>query len=128
MGMIDQLFSRSMQSYENQRQQEMPLLDFLELCRRDPMAYATAAERMVAAIGEPEIIDTAKDARLGRIYMNRTIKVYPSFAEFFGMEDTIERIVNFFRFSDMRFGRTHSFESGTVILADSGRKRAAFTP
>src|ERR1700756_496345 len=99
MGMIDQLFSRSLQSYETQRQQEMPLLDYLELCKTDPMAYATAAERMVAAIGEPEIIDTAKDARLGRIFMNRTIKIYPAFAEFFGMEDTVERIVNYFRFA-----------------------------
>jgi serine protein kinase len=99
MGMIDQLFSRSLQSYETQRQQEMPLLDYLELCKTDPTAYATAAERMVAAIGEPEIIDTAKDARLGRIFMNRTIKIYPAFAEFFGMEDTVERIVNFFRFA-----------------------------
>jgi serine protein kinase len=53
----------------------------------------------VAAIGEPQVIDTAKDARLGRIYLNRTIKIYPAFAEFFGMEDTIERIVNFFRYS-----------------------------
>jgi serine protein kinase len=97
--MIDQLFSRSQQSYESQRQQEMPLLNYLELCRKDPMAYASAAERLVAAIGEPQVIDTAKDARLGRIYMNRTIKVYPAFAEFFGMEDTIERIVNFFRYS-----------------------------
>ncbi len=99
MGMIDQLFSRSQQSYESQRQQEMPLLDYLELCKREPMAYATAAERLVAAIGEPQVIDTAKDARLGRIYLNRTIKIYPAFAEFFGMEDTIERIVNFFRYS-----------------------------
>ena len=63
------------------------------------MTYATAAERMVAAIGEPEVIDTAKDARLGRIFMNRTIKVYPAFADFYGMEDTIERIVNFFRYA-----------------------------
>ena len=29
--------------------------------------------------------------------MNRTIRVYPAFAEFFGMEETIERIVSFFR-------------------------------
>jgi serine protein kinase len=99
MGTFDQLFSRSQQSYESQRQQEMPLLDYLDLCRREPMAYASAAERLVAAIGEPQVVDTAKDARLGRIYMNRTIKVYPAFAEFFGMEDTIERIVNFFRYS-----------------------------
>jgi serine protein kinase len=99
MGVIDQLFSRSQQTYESQRQQEMPLLDYLELCRKEPMAYATAAERLVAAIGEPQVIDTAKDPRLGRIFMNRTIKIYPAFAEFFGMEDTIERIVNFFRYS-----------------------------
>jgi serine protein kinase len=99
MGMIDQLFSRSQQTYEAQRQQEMPLMDYLELCRKDPMVYATAAERLVAAIGEPEVIDTSKDSRLGRIFMNRTVKIYPAFAEFFGMEDTIERIVNFFRYA-----------------------------
>ena len=29
--------------------------------------------------------------------MNRTIRVYPAFAEFYGMEETIERIVGFFR-------------------------------
>src|SRR5207244_1391738 len=50
------------------------------------------------AIGDPIMVDTAQDPRLGRIFMNRTIKVYPAFADdFFGMEDTIERIVGFFR-------------------------------
>jgi serine protein kinase len=63
----------------------------------DATTYATAAERMIAAIGEPEIVDTAKDPRLGRIFLNRTIKRYPAFAEFYGMEETIERIVGFFR-------------------------------
>ncbi|MGO8264084.1 PrkA family serine protein kinase, partial [Rhizobium ruizarguesonis] len=29
--------------------------------------------------------------------MNRTIRIYPSFAGFHGMEETIERIVSFFR-------------------------------
>jgi serine protein kinase len=99
MGMVDQIFSRSMQSYEAQRQHEMSLLEYLDLCRRDPMTYASAAERMVAAIGEAQVIDTSKDPRLGRIFMNRTIKVYPAFADFYGMEDTVERIVNFFRYS-----------------------------
>ncbi|MDR6665903.1 serine protein kinase [Rhizobium sp. 1399] len=61
------------------------------------MAYANATERLLAAIGEPEIIDTAKDSRLGRVFMNRTIRTYPAFAGFFGMEETIERIVSFFR-------------------------------
>jgi predicted Ser/Thr protein kinase len=29
--------------------------------------------------------------------MNRTMRFYPAFAEFYGMEETIERIVAFFR-------------------------------
>ena len=61
------------------------------------MRYANAAERILAAIGEPQKIDTAKDQRLGRIFLNRTIRVYPAFTGFFGMEETIERIVSFFR-------------------------------
>lgn len=93
----DDLFSRYSETYESRRELEMPLLEYLEGCRKDPMMYASAAERMVEAIGEPEIIDTSKDSRLGRVFMNRTIKVYPTFQEFYGMEETIERIVGFFR-------------------------------
>jgi serine protein kinase len=52
---------------------------------------------MLAAIGEPEMVDTSTDTRLGRIFMNRTIRVYPSFVDFYGMEETIERIVGYFR-------------------------------
>ena len=61
--------------------------------------YATAPERMVDAIGEPTLVDTSADERLGRIFANRTIKIYPAFAEFYGMEDTIERIVGYFRYA-----------------------------
>src|SRR5262245_41653879 len=84
-------------AFEGRRQTELSLREYLTLCRDEPMTYATAAERMVAAIGEPELIDTAKDARLGRIFMNRSVKRYPAFADFYGMEETIERIVGFFK-------------------------------
>jgi serine protein kinase len=93
------IFTQSRQAYRERRETDMSLAEYLELCRRDPMAYATAAERMVAAIGEPKIIDTSQDPRLSRIFMNRTIATYESFADFYGMEETIERIVNFFRFA-----------------------------
>ncbi len=79
------------------RVERLSLREFLEGCADDPMRYASASQRMLAAIGEPEIVDTASDPRLGRIFMNRTIKRYPAFADFFGMEDTIERIVGYFR-------------------------------
>ncbi|EKV29814.1 Serine protein kinase (prkA protein), P-loop containing [Caenispirillum salinarum AK4] len=91
------LFADFAKSYDTRRETEMSLSDYLEACREDPMVYATAAERILAAIGEPEMVDTAKDPRLGRIFMNRTIKIYPAFHEFYGMEETIERIVGFFR-------------------------------
>jgi serine protein kinase len=91
------LFSDYTKNYEARRQTEMTLEDYLRECRADPMMYASAPERLLAAIGEPEIIDTAHDQRLGRIFMNRTIRTYKSFAEFHGMEETIERIVSFFR-------------------------------
>src|SRR5713101_803971 len=84
--------------YENRREVEYSIEDYLRACSDDPAYYAGAAERLLKAIGEPVMVDTAQDPRLGRIFMNRTLKVYPAFADdFFGMEDTIERIVGFFR-------------------------------
>jgi serine protein kinase len=94
---VDDLFAAYARSFEANREAELTLPEYLEACRDNPMMYATATERLLAAIGEPEMVDTAKDARLGRIFMNRTIRVYPAFSEFYGMEETIERIVGFLR-------------------------------
>ena len=85
--------------YVSSKDEELTLQDYLLACREDPSMYATAAERMIDAIGEPELIDTSQDTRLGRVFLNRTIKRYPAFADFFGMGDTIERIVGHFRYS-----------------------------
>src|SRR5215467_14097333 len=93
----DSLFNAFARSFEARSQSDMSIAEYLESCRSDPMRYANAAERLLAAIGEPQTIDTAKDPRLGRIFSNRTIRSYPAFAGFHGMEDTIERIVGFFR-------------------------------
>src|SRR6202012_4058555 len=83
--------------FESRKQSELSLRDYLNLCREEPTTYANAAERMIAAIGEPELVDTSTDPRLGRIFMNRSIRRYPSFPDFYGMEETIERIVGFFK-------------------------------
>jgi serine protein kinase len=91
------LFSDFARSYEARRQTEMSLEEYLKGCRGDPMMYASAPERLLAAIGESKLVDTSTDPRLGRIFMNRTIRLYPSFAEFYGMEETIERIVSYLR-------------------------------
>lgn len=83
--------------YSSVEQEEMTISDYLERCKADPFTYASPADRILKAIGEPEIINTATDARLSRIFQNRTIRRYPAFKDFFGMEDAIESIVSYFK-------------------------------
>ncbi|HEX7645769.1 MAG TPA: PrkA family serine protein kinase [Burkholderiaceae bacterium] len=93
----DSLFNAFARTFEARSQTDMSMAEYLESCRNDPLRYANAAERLLAAIGEPQMVDTAKDPRLGRIFLNRTMRTYPAFSGFHGMEETIERIVGFFR-------------------------------
>lgn len=76
---------------------EFTLEEYLEMCKRDRSYYLSPAERLLKAIGEPEIIDTKTDPKMGRIFSNKTIKVYPAFKNFYGIEESIERIVSFFK-------------------------------
>ncbi|ALM51583.1 PrkA family serine protein kinase [Halomonas huangheensis] len=91
------IFDHVQNRFARVQQEEMSLQEYLELCRQDPSAYASAAERMLEAIGKPEVIDTAKDPRLARIFSNKVIRRYPAFGEFHGMEEAIEQIVSYFR-------------------------------
>lgn len=83
--------------YDNFRAENMGLVDFFGRCHDDRATFSTAPERMVKAIGEPVRVDTASDPRLSRIFMNRTILQYPAFSDFYGMEDTVERIVGYYK-------------------------------
>ena len=91
------LFESYRKSYVLGRDEELSLQDYLELCKREPLAYASAAERMLAAIGEPEVVDTRTDVRLSRLFSNRLIRRYPAFLEFYGMEEAIAQIVAYFK-------------------------------
>ncbi|MFC1749908.1 PrkA family serine protein kinase [Pseudomonadota bacterium] len=91
------IFDKFQARYEESQQEEMTLQEYLDLCKKDPSTYATAAERMLLAIGEPELVDTRKDPRLSRIFSNKIMKLYPEFKEFYGMEETIEQIVSFYK-------------------------------
>ena len=91
------VFTRYAEAYDVTKVEEMLLQDYLLGCRDDATMRATTAERMVAAIGEPELVDTSHDQRLGRIFLNRTIKRYKAFADLYGTEETVERVVGFFR-------------------------------
>ncbi|HEC19223.1 MAG TPA: PrkA family serine protein kinase [Gammaproteobacteria bacterium] len=91
------IFEHYQSRYEQAQEEEMSLQEYLDLCKQDPTAYATAAERMLMAIGEPELVDTRQDPRLSRLFFNKLIKIYPAFKDFYGMEETIEQIVSYFR-------------------------------
>ena len=55
------IFENYAARYDRTREEDMSVQEYLDLCKRDPMAYSTAAERMLKAIGEPELLDTRHD-------------------------------------------------------------------
>ncbi|MDL5026535.1 PrkA family serine protein kinase [Vibrio gigantis] len=91
------IFDHYQSRYEAAKEEELTLQEFLALCKDDKSAYANAAERLLLAIGEPEVIDTAQDPQLSRIFSNRVISRYSEFKDFYGMEDAIEQIVSYLK-------------------------------
>ena len=91
------IFKSFQARYEESKDEELTIHEYLDLCKKDPATYASAAERMLLAIGEPELLDTRKDQRKSRIFSNKMIKIYPAFKDLYGMEETIEQIVSFFK-------------------------------
>ena len=91
------IFEHYQNRYEERKQEEFTIEEFLEICKDDAAAYANAAERLLSAIGEPQMIDTATDPALSRIFSNRVISRYPAFDEFYGMEEAIEQIVSYLK-------------------------------
>lgn len=91
------IFNHYLERYESGKEEELSIQEYLELCKSQPSTYASSAERMLKAIGEPELIDTSRDPRLSRIFSNKIIKRYKTFSDFYGMEECIEKIVSFFK-------------------------------
>lgn len=91
------IFQHYQNRYEATQEEELSIQEFLDLCKTDPSVYASAAERMLMAIGEPELVDTSRDPRMSRIFSNKIIKRYSAFEDFYGMEECIEQIVSFFK-------------------------------
>lgn len=90
------IFSTFTDAYKSTAKTTLSFTEYLDLCKNDHITYATASERMVAAIGTPTLVDTSADPRLSIIHQNRTIKVYEPFKDFYGIEAAIEKIVAFF--------------------------------
>jgi serine protein kinase len=93
------IFEHYQKRYEKKLDEEYTLEQFLDICKQDKGAYVSAAERLLMAIGAPEVIDTSKNSVLSRIFSNRLISRYPAFKDFYGMEEAIEQIVSYLKHS-----------------------------
>jgi len=76
-------------------QETISLEEYLELCKTDKLAYATASERLLDAIGAPNLVDTKNDERLARIFSNEVIQVFESFKDIYGLELPVKDLVSF---------------------------------
>ena len=63
LGYIMSIFDSYQSRYESFLEEEYSLQEYLNLCKEDDSTYSSAAERMLQAIGKPELIDTANDER-----------------------------------------------------------------
>lgn len=79
------------------KKERFTLAEYLELAKSDSTAYLSPHERLLKAIGDPRLVDTSKDPRLGRLHSNATIQLYDKFSDFFGIEETIHSIVGFIK-------------------------------
>lgn len=95
MEAIMSIFKHYQSRYDESKEETCSVQDFLSICKKDKSAYASASERLLNAIGEPEMVDTSTEPRLSRIFSNRVIARYPAFKEFYGMEEAIEQIVSY---------------------------------
>ena len=63
-GLRMDVIAKFAQRYERTREEELSLEDYLAECKKNPLAYATAPERMLKAIGDPQQVDTRNDPRM----------------------------------------------------------------
>ena len=83
--------------FNDNKEEELSLQEYLELCKTTPAVYANPAERLLMAIGKPEMLDTRHDPVLSRIFSNKIIPQYEVFTSFYGMEEAIQQIVGFLK-------------------------------
>ena len=84
-------------NYDKKQTSSMSVDSYLTKAKKDSSLYLSASERMIKAIGEPRLVNTSNDPRLSRIFGNRTIRRYDVFDDFYGLEESIDRIVAFYK-------------------------------
>lgn len=85
--------------YDSKKESRYSLEEYLSLVKKDKGLVKSPSERLLKAIGKPKKVYTEKDPVLSRIFGNRVLQTYAPFADFYGLEETIESIVSFLKHS-----------------------------
>lgn len=76
----------------------MSVNDWLESCKTDPIAYANAFDRLEAAIGEPEVVDTKLSSNQERIvFEGKKVLRYEPFSKLYDKESVISDVVTYIK-------------------------------
>lgn len=77
----------------------LTLEEYLEEAKNHPELYATPWERLLKAIGDPQIIDFSLEPNLRNVFgeQGRGVTRYKAFDDFYGIEEPIQKIVDFIR-------------------------------
>lgn len=91
------IFNRLKQSKQNKKDEVMSLDKWAQLCQDpDSLAYANFSDRLLAAIGKPEIVDTSKSPQQERlVYGGKKISRYDAFKDLYDAEGVIEQLVTY---------------------------------
>lgn len=83
---------------------EGSFLDYLQVLKENPELSMLSHQRMYEIINDNgvKVINTVENPRLRRIYGNDVIKGYGFFKDFYGIDKTIMKIVNYFNTAAMK--------------------------
>lgn len=80
------------------------LLDYLSIVKENPKATMLAHKRMYDLLTQPgvEVVKTEEQPRLKRIYGHDTLKRYAFFSDFYGIHNSIMKLVRYFHSAAMK--------------------------
>lgn len=92
------IFSRMKEKKEQKAPESMSLDAWSELCTTDSGAYENFADRLLKAIGEPEIVDTKLSNQQERlVYGGKKIARYAAFDDLYDSEGVISQLVSYLK-------------------------------
>ena len=86
------IFDHYRQRYEAAKGRRVHAAGVFTTCRQDRSAYANAAERLLMAIGEPVMVDTAHEPRLSRPFESGKLHAIPPLKSFTAWKTPLSKL------------------------------------